>query len=137
MTKRKTYSELISLPTFDERFAYLKLGGTVGEETFGFKRYLNQAFYRSREWMSFRDEILIRDNGCDLGIEGYEISKGALIHHINPITSNDILEFRKCVLDPENVITTKLSTHNAIHYGDECLLMPALIERRPNDTKLW
>ncbi len=137
MTNSKSYSELIRIPTFEERFRYLKLGGTIGRETFGYRRWLNQEFYHSDAWRRFRDEITIRDNGCDLGIEGYEIHGRILIHHINPITYEDILSMRECVFDPENAICTRLSTHNAIHYGDESKLITAPIERRPGDTCPW
>lgn len=138
MTKmNKTYSELITLPTFKERFLYLKLDGAVGKETFGFKRWLNQEFYHSDEWLRFRDDVIIRDNGCDLGILGYEIFGPVLIHHINPITYEDILHRNPCVFDLENVITTRLKTHNAIHYGDEGLLLLTPVERKANDTCPW
>lgn len=138
MTKmNKTYSELITLPTFKERFLYLKLDGAVGKETFGFKRWLNQEFYHSDEWLRFRDDVIIRDNGCDLGILGYEIFGPVLIHHINPITYEDILHRNSCVFDLENVITTRLKTHNAIHYGDESLLLIPPVERKANDTCPW
>lgn len=135
--KLKTYSELITIPTFEERFLYLKLDGVIGKETFGFKRWLNQEFYHSDEWLSFRDEIIIRDCGCDLGVPGFEIYSSVLIHHLNPITYDDILHRRLCVFDPENAICTKLSTHNAIHYGDESLLVLAPVERSHNDTCPW
>lgn len=139
MTKMKcrTYSELITLPTFEERFLYLKLDGVIGKETFGFKRWLNQEFYHSDEWLSFRDDIIIRDCGCDLGIPGFEIYGSVLIHHLNPITYADILYRRPCVFAPENAICTKLSTHNAIHYGDESLLVLTPVERSRNDTCPW
>ena len=133
----KTYSELITLPTFEERYQYLRLGGAVGEETFGFDRYLNQAFYKSKEWLSIRDEIIIRDNGCDLGIEGREIYGRILIHHMNPITKEDILNRTEFLLNPEYLISTVKNTHNAIHYGDDSLLFKAPIERRKNDTCPW
>ena len=137
MKNIKTYSELITIPTFEERFEYLKLGGQVGVETFGFNRYLNQAFYKSDEWLSIRDYIITRDNGCDLGMEGYEIYGRILIHHINPITKDDIIQRSRILLDPENLITTVKRTHDAIHYGDSNLLMKAPIERRKNDTCPW
>lgn len=133
----KSYSELIQIPTFEERFRYLKLDGTIGRETFGYRRWLNQEFYHSDAWRRFRDKITIRDNGCDLGIEGYEIHGRILIHHINPITYEDILNMRECVFDPENAICTRLSTHNAIHYSDESQLIAAPIERRLGDTCPW
>ena len=137
MKNIKTYSELITIPTFEERFEYLKLDGQVGVETFGFNRYLNQAFYKSDEWLSIRDYVITRDNGCDLGMEGYEIYGRILIHHINPITKDDIIQRSRILLDPENLITTVKRTHDAIHYGDSNLLMRAPIERRKNDTCPW
>ena len=137
MKNIKTYSELITIPTFEERFEYLKLDGQVGVETFGFNRYLNQAFYKSDEWLSIRDYVITRDNGCDLGMEGYEIYGRILIHHINPITKDDIIQRSRILLDPENLITTVKRTHDAIHYGDSNLLMKAPIERRKNDTCPW
>ena len=133
----KTYSELITFPTFEERYRYLRLSGSVGEATFGFDRYLNQIFYRSQRWKDIRDYVIIRDSGCDLGVEGYEIYGRILIHHMNPITVNDIERESEFLLNPEYLITTVHSTHNAIHYGDESLLITAPIERRPNDTCLW
>ena len=137
MKNIKTYSELITIPTFEERFEYLKLDGQVGVETFGFNRYLNQVFYKSDEWLSIRDYVITRDNGCDLGMEGYEIYGRILIHHINPITKDDIIQRSRNLLDPENLITTVKRTHDAIHYGDSNLLMKAPIERRKNDTCPW
>ena len=133
----KSYSELITLPTFEERFEYLRLNGTVGSETFGHDRYLNQTLYRSPEWKRFRHKIIIRDNGCDLACEGYEIYEKVLIHHINPITVKDILERNSMVFDPENVVCTILNTHNAIHYGDDSLIIKAPIKRSKNDTCPW
>lgn len=133
----KTYSELITLPTFEERFEYLRLNGAVGRETFGHDRYLNQTLYRSPEWKRFRREIIIRDNGCDLACEGYEIYEKVLIHHINPITVEDILERNPMVFDSENVVCTVLNTHNAIHYGDESLIIKTPIKRSRNDTCPW
>ena len=133
----RTYSELITIPTFEERFEYLKLNGTVGLETFGHDRYLNQILYNSPEWRRFRPKIIVRDNGCDLACEGYEIFGKILIHHINPITINDILNESSIVFDPENLITTTFRTHNAIHYGDESCIISEPIERRPNDTCPW
>ena len=137
MKNIKTYSELITIPTFEERLEYLKLDGQVGVETFGFNRYLNQVFYKSDEWLSIRDYVITRDNGCDLGMEGYEIYGRILIHHINPITKDDIIQRSRILLDPENLITTVKRTHDAIHYGDSNLLMRAPIERRKNDTCPW
>ena len=133
----KTYSELITLPTFEERFAYLQLNGVVGRDTFGFDRYLNQIFYRSKRWRSIRDQIIIRDNGCDLGVEGYDIYGKILIHHINPITLDDIEQESEFLLNPEYLITTTHNTHNAIHYGNESLLSTMPIERVKNDTCPW
>ena len=137
MTNIRTYSELIKLPTFEERYAYLRLGGKVGEATFGFDRYLNQIFYKSDEWRSIRDEVIIRDNGCDLGIEGREIESYILIHHMNPITKQDILDRSEFLLNPEYLICTIKNTHDAIHYGDENLLIKDPIVRRKYDTCPW
>ena len=133
----RTYSQLKQLQTFEERYDYLKLGGVVGEDTFGFDRYLNQNFYRSREWKRVRDEIIMRDNGCDLGIDGYEIRGKILIHHMNPITSEDIHRVSDYLLNPEYLICVTHRTHNAIHYGDESLIVTAPIERTQNDTCPW
>lgn len=133
----RTYSELRQLKTFEERYRYLALRGRVGESTFGFDRHVNQGFYTSREWRSARDGIIIRDNGCDLGIEGYEIHHGLYIHHLNPITLKQIESGDPCILDPNNLITVTHNTHNAIHYGDERMLPRPLVERRPGDTRLW
>ena len=137
MTNIRTYSELILLPTFEERYEYLKLNGKVGEDTFGFDRYLNQMFYKSDEWLSIRDKVIVRDNGCDLGIEGREIESSILIHHMNPISKKDILERSDFLLNPEYLICTIKNTHDAIHYGDENLLIKDPIERRKNDTCPW
>ena len=137
MTIIRTYSQLKQLQTFEERYAYLKLGGVVGENTFGFDRYLNQNFYRSREWKRVRDEVIMRDNGCDLGIDGYEIRGKILIHHMNPITSEDIHRVSEYLLNPEYLICVTHRTHNAIHYGDESLIVTAPIERTQNDTCPW
>ena len=126
----KCYSELLQLTTFKERYEYLRLDGVVGEETFGFDRYLNQIFYNSQEWKDIRRKIIIRDNGCDLGLDGYEIRGKILIHHMNPIRQQDILLRTDLVLNPEYLIATTLSTHNAIHYGDEKLLLTVPNERR-------
>lgn len=136
-TSIKTYSELITLPTFVERFRYLKLGGKVGEETFGFDRYLNQVFYNSREWKSIRDKVIIRDLGCDLGMSDREIADRILIHHMNPINKDDILYRTKFLLDPEFLICTNKTTHDAIHYGDESLLILGPVIRTANDTCPW
>ena len=133
----KTYSELSKLKTFEERYRYLRLSGTVGEDTFGFDRFLNQAFYRSRDWNSIRDFVIVRDNGRDLGMEGYEIFGKIYIHHMNPITQLDIQCRSEFLLNPEYLITTTHTTHNAIHYGDETLLVQIPLERTPNDTCPW
>ncbi len=133
----KTYSELSKLKTFEERYRYLRLSGTVGEDTFGFDRFLNQAFYRSRDWKSIRDFVIVRDNGRDLGMEGYEIFGKIYIHHMNPITQLDIQCRSEFLLNPEYLITTTHTTHNAIHYGDETLLVQIPLERTPNDTCPW
>lgn len=136
-TKIKTYSELIELPTFIERFRYLKIGGAVGRATFGHDRYLNQILYSSQEWKDFRRHIIIRDNGCDLACEDREIYERAMVHHIDPITVEDVLRRHPKIFDEENVITTYLRTHNAIHYGDESLLITELTERTKFDTCPW
>lgn len=133
----KTYSELITIPTFVERFEYLKLGGRIGEETFGFDRYLNQILYRSIEWKRFRREIILRDMGCDLACEDYEIIGKILIHHLNPLTVEDIENRSYKIFDKNNVICTSLNTHNAIHYGDASLLVTGPIIRTKNDTCPW
>lgn len=134
----RTYSELITIPTFEERFEYLKLDGAIGEDTFGFERYLNQKFYRSAEWRKVRREVIVRDNGCDLGIEDRVIYGKIVVHHMNPILPKDIVNIEDYILDPEYLITTFIETHNAIHYGDEDILVPStLVERKPNDTCLW
>lgn len=133
----RTYSELITLPTFEERFRYLQLSGKIGDETFGFDRYLNQRLYRSQKWMSIRDQIIIRDNGCDLGVEGHDIYGKIIVHHMNPITLKDIEKESEFLFDPEFLICTTHNTHNAIHYGDENLLITAPIERTKNDTCPW
>ena len=133
----RTYSELITLPTFEERYQYLRLNGRVGEETFGFDRWLNQKFYKDPEWLRIRDEVIIRDNGCDLAIPGREIYSRILIHHMNPITKDDILQRSKYLLDTEYLVCTIKNTHDAIHYGDENLLVKGPVERKPNDTCPW
>ena len=133
----RSYSELRRITTFEERYKYLQLGGIVGKDTFGFDRYLNQIFYRSQKWRSIRDQIIIRDNGCDLGVEGYDIYGIILIHHMNPITLDDIERESEFLLNPEYLICTTHNTHNAIHYGDENLLITAPIERTKNDTCPW
>lgn len=136
----RTYSELLKLNSFEERFQYLRLNGGVGKDTFGFDRYLNQLFYKSPEWRSLRDYIITRDNGCDLGIPGYEIHRSTpvYIHHLNPISKNDIIDRSEYLTNPEFLITTIFSTHNAIHYGDEKLLNSRVpVERVRNDTCPW
>lgn len=134
----RTYSELIKLPTFEERYEYLKLGGTVGEDTFGFDRYLNQAFYKSKEWLDIRNYVITRDNGCDLGTPGRDIyDNKILIHHMNPITKEDIINRSDFLLNPEYLITTIKNTHDAIHYGDSELLYKDPIVRSENDTCPW
>ena len=133
----RCYSELIALPTFEERYRYLRLQGKVGKDTFGFDRYLNQNFYRSVEWRRIRDQVIVRDNGCDLGIEDRLIHGKILIHHMNPITDKDILNATELLLNPEYLICVTHRTHNAIHYGDEDLLIKAPITRTPYDTCPW
>lgn len=139
-SKMKTYSECIKLDSFVDRYRYLKLNGKVGDETFGFDRYLNQVFYRSEEWRNLRKFIIDRDKGCDLGLKGFDIrsKREILIHHINPITLKDIYDRSEKLFDPDNLITTSLGTHNAIHYGDESQLPEyILVDRRPNDVCPW
>ena len=133
----RTYTELKQIPTFIERYRYLKIGGKVGEETFGSDRYLNQVFYRSKEWMDIRNYVIVRDLGCDLGIEGYEIIGKIFIHHMNPLTVEDILNRTKILLDPEYLICCTKNTHDAIHYGNEDLLWTDPVIRTPNDTCPW
>lgn len=135
--KLRTYTELKQLKTFEERYEYLKLDGQVGSDTFGFDRYLNQAFYRSPEWKSVRNQVIVRDNGCDLGIEGREIHTKILVHHMNPITKEDVLNRSDLLLNPEYLITTVKRTHDAIHYGDSNTLIKDPIERSANDTCPW
>ena len=135
---KKTYHELILLPTFEDRFRYLKMGGRVGEETFGWDRVFNQSFYKSREWRDARRNVINRDNGCDLGIEDRIIYDKIIVHHINPITLEDIEEGGPELFDPRYLICCSLNTHNAIHYGDESLLIKTnFVERRPGDTCPW
>lgn len=133
----KTYTELILFRTFEDRFNYLRLNGRVGEETFGFDRYFNQLFYRSKEWKDIRNFVIARDNGCDLAIPEREIITRAIIHHMNPISINDIHNSTDYLLNPEYLITTTKETHNAIHYGDASILIKDYVERKPGDTKLW
>lgn len=134
----KTYSELISLQSFEDRFNYLRLNGQVGRETFGFDRIYNQKFYRSREWKDIRNYVITRDLGCDLGIKDREIQGRIMVHHMNPISLEDIQHSSDYLLNPEYLITVSPKTHDAIHYSDESILLPSLvIERKPGDTKLW
>lgn len=133
----RTYTELLKFETFEERYRYLRLDGKVGEETFGFDRWLNQKFYKDPEWLAIRNEVIVRDNGCDLGIEDREIYSRIIIHHMNPITKNDIIKRSDFLLNPEYLICTSKSTHDAIHYGDEGLLFQMPVERRRNDTCPW
>ncbi len=135
--KIRSYSELSCLDTFEDRFEYLKLGGGVGRSTFGFDRYINQAFYTSREWRDVRQHVILRDEGCDLGIVGYEIHVEILIHHMNPMNVDDVLNKEDWILDPEFLITTTNTTHNNIHFGSENKGPKVVINRSPRDTKLW
>lgn len=133
----RSYSKLILLPTFKERFDYLQLKGKVGEDTFGFDRYVNQRFYRSKEWKQIRDQVILRDNGCDLGVDGYNVWGRIIIHHMNPITVDDIVDATDYLLNPEFLICVTPETHNALHYGESNLVIPETIERAPNDTCPW
>ncbi len=133
----RTYSELIKLSTFLERYEYLRIGNRVGQETFGFDRYLNQALYHSSSWRPIRDYVITRDLGRDLAMEGYEIHGKIYIHHMNPITKEDIVHFNDDILDPEFLICTSFDTHSAIHYGDSSRIFTGLAERKPNDTCPW
>lgn len=133
----KCYSELIRIPTFEERFQYLKLDGRVGDDTFGFDRFLNQQFYRSQQWKSLRNEIILRDNGCDLAMEGYDIYEKVIIHHMNPIRLEDVVDISEYLINPEYLICTTLNTHNAIHYGNENNLLNKPVERTLHDTCPW
>jgi hypothetical protein len=137
MARSRSYSELRRLETLEERYRYLALKGSLGWETFGFDRWVNQRFYKSSEWLGARYETIVRDNGCDLGIEGYEIHSGLIVHHMNPITLEDLEEGAEWIIDPEFLICTSLRTHNAIHYGDESLLPRGPIVRQAGDTRLW
>ena len=136
-TRIRRYSEFIQLKTFQERFEYLKLDGTVGFDTFGFDRYLNQAFYHSLEWKHFRQKIILRDNACDLAMEGYELRHGIYIHHMNPVEREDLIRHAEEVLDPEFVVVVSFATHNAIHYGINGVPIAGFAERTPNDTCPW
>lgn len=135
--KIRTYSELYLLRTFEERFEYLSLKGQVGEKTFGFDRWVNQSFYHSREWRRVRNYVIVRDQGCDLGIPGYEIESGLIVHHMNPLSVFDIEEGDDALIEPLYLITTSLQTHNAIHYGDASLLPRGPVVRQRGDTTLW
>ena len=135
--KIRTYSDLMRIHTFEERFRYLALRGEVGAATFGFDRWINQQFYTSSQWKHVRHQVITRDNGCDLGIDGYEIHSRLVIHHMNPMLPEDVIHGNDDILDPEFLITTTHRTHNAIHYGDEKLLPKPFVERRRGDTKLW
>jgi hypothetical protein len=138
MTMRtRSYRELSRIEGFVERFRYLSLSGQVGTATFGFDRYINQGFYKSREWKNLRDEVIVRDNGCDLGVEGFEIHSRILVHHMNPIDVDDIISSANSLINPDNLITTTHRTHNAIHYGDERLLPRIPVPRERGDTGLW
>ncbi len=133
----KTYSDLRRLDTFEERYFYLQLRGVLGERTFGFDRWVNQRFYKSHEWKRVRNNVIVRDNGCDLGIEGYEIYSGLLVHHMNPLTKDDLEHGGDWIMDPNYLITTSLQTHNAIHYGDVTQLPRGPVKREAGDTTLW
>lgn len=137
IVKTKTYSELIRLEKYMDRYQYLMLSGRVGQETFGYERFLNQSLYKSYEWRSVRDEVIVRDHGCDLGMEGYEIYGSIIVHHMNPITMDDIQNRDEDIFNPEYLVSTSFSTHNAIHYGDEGLLITEPIIRTKNDTCPW
>lgn len=130
----RSYSELIRFKTYEDRLKYLQLNGVVGETTFGHDRYLNQKFYKSKEWLQVKDKVIIRDDGCDMGLEGYDIYDRILIHHMNPMMVDDIIHFNDDILNPEYLVCVSLSTHNAIHYGFE---PKSSIVRKPGDTKLW
>lgn len=136
-TTIRSYTELIQLPLYEQRFKYLALRGGVGDSTFGFDRYINQQFYRSRQWRDVREHVIVRDLGCDLGVDGYQIHDRLVIHHMNPMQVEDISGGDPSILDPEFLITTTHQTHNAIHYGDERLLRKPFVSRKRGDTKLW
>lgn len=137
MTMDRSYSELIRLDTYEDRFNYLRLRGRVGRETFGFERFLNQNFYRSHEWKNIRNHVIFRDNGCDMGFEGFEIGGNIIIHHMNPITPDQVRRSDLTMLDPEYLISVSLRTHNDIHYGTNKMYLPPIADRKPGDTKLW
>ena len=136
-TRLRSWTELSRIPDFYERYNYLRLRGAVGQPTFGSERYINQNFYTSKQWRDVRHEVIARDLGCDLGIEGFEIHDKIIIHHMNPMTVEDIEHGNNEILDPEFLISTTMNTHNAIHFGDESLLPRPHVDRRPGDTKLW
>lgn len=136
-TRLRNYRDLQKLTTFNDRYNYLRCGGTVGGETFGHDRWVNQNFYRSKEWHDIRNHVIVRDNGCDLGLPGYEIYDRIYIHHMNPITVEDVIQHNDDILNPDYLICVSFNTHQAIHYGDESLLPQPLIERLPGDTTLW
>jgi len=133
----RTYSDLRRLPTFEERFEYLALSGEVGAATFAFDRWINQGFYRSHEWRTIRQAVIFRDQACDLGVPGYDIQARLLVHHMNPLTAEELEQGEERIINPEYLITTTHRTHNAIHYGDASLIAKPPVERRPGDTKLW
>lgn len=135
--KIRRYSELRRYESFDDRFEYLKLGGEVGQSTFGFDRHINQKFYQSAQWKNVRRRVILRDEGCDLGVPGYELNGAYVVHHMNPMSVDDIIHGEDWILDPEYLICVTEETHNAIHYGDRSLLRTEFIERTPGDTKLW
>lgn len=135
--RKKSYSELIRISSFEERLEYLRLHGSVGAETFGFDRYINQRFYLSPEWKDVRSKVIVRDEGCDLGVRGYDIYDNLLVHHMNPMTMDDIVHGEAWILDPEYLITTTHRTHNAIHYGFQSQVPAAVVSRAPGDTQLW
>ena len=137
MTKMRKYSEVRRFDTFEDRYDYLELRGVVGAATFGFDRWINQLFYSSGQWKQVRNAVILRDNGCDLGVPGFEIVSGLLVHHMNPMTVEDIESGAEWILDPEYLITTSKATHNAIHYGDKSLLPRPYVDRTPGDTSLW
>lgn len=138
MMSTRSYSELLTFPSFEERFHYLEIGGVIGERSFGGNRYLNQRLYQSREWRRLRDSIIVRDNGCDLGVPGYELRWKITIHHLNPISEKDLIDANPCVFDPENLICVSYNTHKALHYGDLELANTGVpIIRKPNDTCPW
>lgn len=135
--RTRSYSEMRTYETFEDRFEYLRLAGEVGAEVFGHDRWINQSFYRSREWRDVRDYVIVRDNGCDLGVPGQEIYREQLVHHVNPMTPEDLIRGELWVLDPEYLILTCKRTHNAIHFGDASLIRKPTVVRAPGDTKLW